>query len=140
VLYTGSETPAQKAKAEERFTTDPTCRVLIMSLRSGAGVDGLQHHAKVVVFGELDWSPKVHDQGIGRLERDGMDEAEPVLAYFLHTADGADPAILERLELKTQQAGPIVNPDAALTAATAPDPDRARTFAKAFLESAAARA
>jgi superfamily II DNA or RNA helicase len=134
VLYTGSESPAQKAKAEDRFTSDPDCRILIMSLRSGAGVDGLQHHAKVVVFGELDWSPKVHDQGIGRLERDGMDEAEPVLAYFLHTADGADPAILERLEIKTQQADPIVNPDHALTAPTVADPDRARSLARAFLD------
>ena len=133
VLYTGSETPAQKEKAEEAFTTDPACRVLIMSLRSGAGVDGLQQHARVVVFGELDWSPKVHDQGIGRLERDGMDENDPVVAYFLHTVDGADPAILERLDLKTQQSDPIVNPGAAVSAATATDPDRARALATAFL-------
>ncbi|SDH53486.1 DEAD/DEAH box helicase [Microbacterium sp. 77mftsu3.1] len=140
VMYSGSETPAQKAAAEERFASDPTCRIMVMSLRSGAGVDGLQNHARVVVFGELDWSPKVHDQGIGRLERDGMDENDPVLAYFLHTVDGSDPAVLERLDLKMQQSDPIVNPDAALTAPTAPDPDRARSLARAFLDAAAARA
>ncbi len=135
VLYTGSESPAQKEKAEEKFATDPSARVLIKSLRSGAGVDGLQEHARVAVFGELDWSPKVHDQRIGRLERDGMDENDPVVAYFLHTVDGADPAILERLDLKTQQSDTIVNPDAALVVPTAPDPDRARALATAFLES-----
>lgn len=133
VLYTGSETPAQKAKAETAFTEDPSCRILIMSLRSGAGVDGLQEVARVSVFGELDWSPKVHDQGIGRLERDGMDENDPAVAYFLYTADGADPAILERNDVKVQQADPIVNPDAVVGTMTSQDPNRARALAEAYL-------
>lgn len=42
---------------------------VIMSLRSGAGVDGLQKHSRVAVFGERDWSPQVHEQCIGRIRR-----------------------------------------------------------------------
>lgn len=60
-LYTGSETPAQKDAAVQAFVSGES-RLLIMSLRSGAGVDGLQHCCSTMVFGELDWSPGVHEQ------------------------------------------------------------------------------
>jgi len=60
-LYTGSETPAQKQAAKQRFLAGDA-RVLIMSLRSGAGLDGLQGVAHVAVFGEIDWSPEIHTQ------------------------------------------------------------------------------
>lgn len=62
VMYTGSESNLQKHNAVQEFIRSPTCKVLIMSLRSGAGVDGLQGHAHIAVFGELDWSPGVHEQ------------------------------------------------------------------------------
>lgn len=66
VLYTGTETAAQKLRAVRRFLGSEEdgerSRVLIISLRSGAGLDGLQHGCRTVVYGELDWSPKVHDQ------------------------------------------------------------------------------
>ncbi len=48
------------------------------------------------VFGELDWSPQVHEQAIGRLRRDGMAD-EPPVAYFLNSTEGSDPAIMETL-------------------------------------------
>ena len=41
---------------------DGDARVLMMSLRSGAGLDGLQEVSHTAVFGELDWSPGVHRQ------------------------------------------------------------------------------
>ncbi len=108
VMYTGTESPTQKTAAEDAFK-DGDARVLIMSLRSGAGVDGLQAAARVVVFGELDWSPQVHRQAIGRLHRDGQDK--PVLAYYLVSDEGADPPIADVLDVKTQQSEPMLNPD-----------------------------
>jgi superfamily II DNA or RNA helicase len=107
VLYTGSESPAQKHAALEQFMKGETS-VLIMSLRSGAGVDGLQHHARTVVFGELDWSPGVHDQCIGRLHRDA--QAEPVVAYFLIADSGSDPIVADVLGLKREQGELIRDP------------------------------
>lgn len=122
-LYTGSESPRQKALSAARFIGGEDLarfneedrragrlrpygpghqesRVLIMSLRSGAGLDGLQEACSVGVFGELDWSPAQHDQCIGRLDRDG--QAHRVLAYYLHAPDGSDPAVLEVLGVKRE--------------------------------------
>jgi hypothetical protein len=61
VLYTGKQSPTQKDHAREEFLKKRS-NVLIMSLRSGAGLDGLQDVCNTIVFGELDWSPGVHEQ------------------------------------------------------------------------------
>ena len=69
----------------------------------------LPRPAKVtVVFGELDWSPKVHDQVIGRLDRPG--QTKPVTAYFLHADGGSDPLVVAMLGLKASQSKGIVDP------------------------------
>lgn len=132
-LYTGSESPVQKAAAAQEFI-EGDCRVLIVSLRSGAGLDGLQRAASACVFGELDWSPGVHDQCIGRLARDGQDAT--VAAYFLVSDQGADPVMDEVLELKTQQAEPIRDPDRPILQAAPDTSDRVRRLAQSVLEPA----
>ncbi len=75
VLFTGQESVKQKDRAREAFVAGDA-RVLIMSLRSGAGLDGLQECCNVGVFGELDWSPGVHEQCLSEdtevLTRDGF--------------------------------------------------------------------
>lgn len=63
VLYTGSESPTQKQASVKAFMEGDS-RVLMMSLRAGVGLDGLQKVCSVAVFGELDWSPEVHTQCI----------------------------------------------------------------------------
>ncbi|TFC30095.1 DEAD/DEAH box helicase [Cryobacterium sp. MDB1-18-2] len=137
-LYTGTESPKQKADAEDAFCTpiDPgredNCRILIMSLRSGAGVDGLQKFARVGVFGELDWSPQVHEQAIGRLRRDGMGDDPPV-AYFLNSAEGSDPAIMEVLQVKRQQSEPMLSLDGKLFDNAVQDASRAKRLAQQVL-------
>nr|WP_255633191.1 SNF2-related protein [Demequina sp. TTPB684] len=132
VMYTGSESPAQKAAAEDAFIHGDA-RVLMMSLRSGAGVDGLQKVCSVAVFGELDWSPQIHEQGIGRFRRDGMDENNPVVAYFLTSDEGSDPPIMETLQIKRNQAEPIISPDGKLLTNATVDTDRARSLARTVL-------
>lgn len=75
VLYTGSESATAKQEAMWQFCAKKT-DLLIMSLRSGAGVDGLQNRCRTPVFGELDWSPGVHEQCLSAdteiLTRDGF--------------------------------------------------------------------
>ncbi|AYD81582.1 DNA helicase [Arthrobacter phage KBurrousTX] len=138
-MYTGSESATQKDAAAKAFTTDPECRVLLMSLRSGSGVDGLQEVSKVCVFGELDWSPQVHLQGIGRLDRDPADptvdltQVDPTVAYYLTTEDGSDPVLVETLGIKRNQSEPMLNPDGKLTPTAAPDAGRARALAMQIL-------
>lgn len=107
-FYTGTESPTQKDSARDAFVDGPS-RVLVMSLRSGAGLDGLQTASNVAVFGELDWSPGIHDQCIGRLDRDG--QTQPVVAYFLVSDHGSDPAMAETLQTKRMQSEPLLDPD-----------------------------
>jgi SNF2 family DNA or RNA helicase len=130
-MYTGSETPAEKAKAIDAFVNGPS-RVLIMSLRSGAGVDGLQHTCSAAVIGELDWSPAVHDQFIGRLARDGQES--PVVSYFLVSDEGSDPVISEVNGIKREQQDGIRNPLAADTFERLEiDPARVKRLAEHYL-------
>lgn len=108
VFFTGSESQAQKEVAKMSFVHGGA-RVLCMSLRSGAGLDGLQGSCRMVVFGELDWSPGVHEQAIGRVHRDG--QKEKVTAYFLVTDSGSDPVVADALGIKRGQIAGIKDPD-----------------------------
>ena len=107
VLYTGSESAAGKDRSVKAFT-EGDARVMMISLRSGVGLDGLQHHCQDVVFGELDWSPQVHYQIIGRLRRPG--QLGQVSAHYLHTTEGSDPVLLETLGIKRDQSRGISDP------------------------------
>ena len=118
VLYTGSESPSKKDAGVQQFMSGES-RVLIMSLRSGAGLDGLQHVTRDVVQGELDWSPEVHKQGIGRARRDGMDLNSPVFVHWLLSQSGSDPVISEMLGLKRQQVEPMMSKKGALQGVSA---------------------
>lgn len=115
VRYTGTESPTQKDAAARRFI-DGDSRVMLMSVRSGAGLNGLERVCSTVVFGEIDWSPAKHTQVIGRLNRDG--QSRNVAAFFLRSESGADPAMFTVLDVKNRIAKPIVDPDAPLVEAT----------------------
>lgn len=110
VLYTGEQSDRQKDDARKAFL-DGKAQVFIISLRSGAGLDGLQSVPNVsVVIGELDWSPQVVDQCIGRRHRDGL--AEKVFAYIPVANEGSDPVISDVLGLKAAQSHYLLTPDA----------------------------
>lgn len=128
--YTGSESPLQKQEARDRFVSGKT-KLLVMSLRSGAGVDGLQRVCSQVVIGELDWSPAIHVQCVGRVHRDG--QPDPVFAYFPISEDGSDPVIVDVLDLKRQQLEPSLDPDAPLSQAAAVDPQHVQKLAREYL-------
>lgn len=98
--YTGEETDVQKQAARAAWIAGEI-DVMIISLRSGAGLDGLQSRGSVVAVGELDWSPAVLEQLAGRLHRDG--QGRPVMVYYFVTDDGADPIMAEALGLKRKQ-------------------------------------
>ncbi len=98
--FTGRQDTTQKENVKDDFIAG-TIKVLIMNLRSGAGVDGLQHVCRIFVAGELDWSPQVHRQIIGRLHREG--QALQVLAYFVVSQFGKDPKMMEVLGAKMAQ-------------------------------------
>jgi superfamily II DNA or RNA helicase len=135
VDYTGEQTEKQKARAVEAFLGDDA-RVLMMSLRSGVGLDGLQMGCRTVVFGELDWSPQVHAQDIGRLRRPGM--TEPVEAYFCASEYGTDPAMTKLLDLKRMQNDLLLNPHAARVEPAHPTASNIELLCQSLLEQEAA--
>lgn len=128
-FFTGKESPAAKELEITRFKEGKT-KVAILSLRAGAGLDGLQHVCRTVVFGELDWSPGVHEQAIGRVYRDG--QPDPVMVYFLIADSGSDPIIADTLGVKRGQINGLRDPDAPLVEAGA-DPNHMRKLAEEFL-------
>ena len=87
VMLTGSESPTAKARNVDLFTSGQS-RVLILSVRSGIGIEGLQRVCDTVVFGELDWSPGIHEQVEGASTgRAGG----PAMSYYLTSEEGSDP-------------------------------------------------
>lgn len=103
-----------------------------MSLRSGAGLDGLQSVSRTVVFGELDWAYGVHEQAEGRVHRDG--QKDPVMAYYLTASAGSDPVVMDALGIKRGQLEGIRDPNAALVQKLQTDPDRIKRLAEAYLQ------
>ena len=130
-MYTGSETTTEKDEAKRRFIEDET-NLLIISLRAGQGLDGLQYKCKTVVFGELDYSPGVHEQNIGRVARDG--QKYPVMAYFMVSEKGSDPTIAEILGVKAQQIEGVRNFEAPLFEKLQTNPDHIKELARNFLK------
>ena len=134
VLYTGSESPVAKEAAVKAFLMEKA-DVFIISLRSGEGLNGLQERSNIIVFGELDWSPQVHEQCIGRLNRDG--QADPVTAVYLYSGGGSDPVIAGVLGIKKAQSEGIINPGDASNAPVIDqqvEVSRAAVMAKQILE------
>jgi len=96
VFFTGEETPGQKEAAAQAFIGKKT-KLLIMSLRAGAGIDGLQKACRTAVYGEMDWSPAVHEQCLssdteiltpaGFLGVDAVKEGDEVAAFDAATGE-----------------------------------------------------
>jgi SWI/SNF-related matrix-associated actin-dependent regulator 1 of chromatin subfamily A len=105
VRISGRESPRQKDEAVKAFCAGKT-NLIQLSLRSTAGLDGLQGRGTCVVFAELDWSPAVHSQCEDRLHRVGVhaDLTELLCYYLVMTrAQSYDSIILEALGLKVGQ-------------------------------------
>lgn len=128
VLFTGEQSPTQKQKALDEFKSGRS-KVLLMSNRSGAGVDGLQYVCHTVVYAELDWAPAVHEQFTGRVDRDGQEF--PVFAYYPVADSGSDPVISDVLGVKRAQLEGIRNLE---DIPQNVDPNKVRRMAEEFLK------
>lgn len=131
VMVTGQETDKQKDEALQAFQRGES-KVIIISLRSAAGLDGLQFASSTIVHGELDWSPGVHEQCDTRVFRDG--QTKPVIAYYLTCDDGSDPIISTVLRQKGEQLEGIRDPDVDFfEKMQTNDSEKVRSLAEAFL-------
>jgi SNF2 family DNA or RNA helicase len=130
VMYTGSETTAEKQQAKDQFISGES-KIMLMSLRAGQGIDGLQHVCSTVVVVELDWSPGVVEQDIGRILRDGQEH--PVTAYILVSDKGSDPTVAEKLGLKTAQIEGLRDPHHEILEELQTDAGRIKDLARNYL-------
>lgn len=136
VMYTGSESQFQKEESKKKFIEGDS-QIFIISLRSGAGLDGLQKVCNTAVFGELDWSPHVMDQVLARVDRDG--QTEHVQGFYLTVADGSDPFIMQVLNEKRSQHDGVIEgieiPVEILEDVGGATKERVKEMAKKFLQS-----
>jgi hypothetical protein len=130
VMYTGSETKAEKKRNAQAFIDGKT-DLMIISNRSGAGLDGLQYRCRDVVHGELDWSPAVLGQLRARLRRWGQDEV--VNAHYMLCDGGSDPVMVDMLAIKSSQSHGLLNPYMQPTKADN-DNERTKRLAMSVLE------
>ncbi len=130
VWYTGTESGNEKYRNAQDFI-EGRSPIIMMSLRAGQGLEGLQRACRIAVLGELDWSPGVITQFIGRLARD--DGIGNVVAYYLLAEEGSDPIMADVLGLKREQAEGVMNPDAPLMQRLEKGGDNIRMLAEAYL-------
>ena len=130
VMYTGSESPAQKEKSKQAFINGDS-KVMLISLRSGSGMDGIQKVCSNGVIGELDWSPGVYEQCIGRYLRDGQEN--PCFAYFPIAEYGSDPIVSDINSLKKVQIDGVRDPDKELVEKLQIDPYHVKKLAESYL-------
>jgi SWI/SNF-related matrix-associated actin-dependent regulator of chromatin subfamily A-like protein 1 len=96
VLVYGGLTAEIKQTAIDSFVRDQDTRIfLAQTLASGVGINGLQGVCNVCIFVELDWSPGIMDQAIGRLRRIGQHDT--VFVYYLSVRDSMDTMMDELL-------------------------------------------
>lgn len=136
--FTGKEGAKEKARAVELFGQRNGPRVLLMAIRAGAGLDGLQYLARVIIHAELDWSPVPHHQLDGRLARDG--QTDSVHSIFAVTTEGSDPIVLDTAGVKMGQIDGLLSADDADGVFEhQTDPDKLRRLAQYVLDKAGKR-
>lgn len=131
VFFTGDESPNEKEKSLKAFMSGET-KVLVMSLRSGEGLDGLQFVCNNVVYAELDFSPGIHEQNDCRIYRDG--QLLPVFSYFLLADGGSDPILSDILGVKRAQLEGVRDLKVGGDLPQEVDVDRMRKVAQAYLD------
>ncbi len=129
LFFTGRQTQSQKEKNKNAFLEGKS-NILIMSLRSDAGTDGLQYRCSTVIMGEFDWSPKIHEQCIGRVDRDGQENE--VFTFYVATKFGSDPELIDTIGLKESQSRGIIDPDSEATIYQI-DEERIKKMAEKYL-------
>ncbi|HXG09686.1 MAG TPA: DEAD/DEAH box helicase [Gemmataceae bacterium] len=97
--YHGKVPPRQRQAVLERFRSDPTKRVLLMSYGTGSVGLNLQFANYVFLFDRW-WNPAVEDQAINRAHRIG--QKEPVFVTRFITPGTIEGRIAEVLERKRQ--------------------------------------
>jgi SNF2 family DNA or RNA helicase len=106
-IFGGMNANAKQAVIE-RFETDPTADLLLLSLLAGKeGIDGLQRQCSNMLVVDEDWVPGNMDQVYGRLDRDGQQES--VSVWTLLAENTIDEKVNEALHDKRIVVGEVLD-------------------------------
>lgn len=109
----GDDIPTDRQKAVDRFQEDPSCRLIICSLKA-AGVGLTLTAASDVAFVEFGWTPGDMDQAEDRTHRIGQKDS--VTAWYLRGEEaGIDSTMLELIASKREVGERVLNADRAST-------------------------
>ena len=72
VAVYGEVSRSQQDAAIDRFVDDPSCRVILLQIRSGYGIDKLQDVCSDIIFAEMPLVPAHFSQAVARLWRVGQ--------------------------------------------------------------------
>jgi SNF2 family DNA or RNA helicase len=130
VRITGSEDQATREANKQRFTTDPSCRVMLMSQAGGLGLNLQAARALFLIdmpfsFGEL-------GQIIGRIRRAGSEFKHVVVCYFV-AENTFDEHVLGILKQKKLTIEAVFGNKGILDSVEGPD----QTFSMGLLEAIA---
>ncbi len=101
---------ADRGKVVERFNTDPACKVLLMTLKTGGVGLNLTVADTVFIF-EPWWNKAAEEQAINRLHRIG--QTAKVHSYSLIARDTIEEKILRLQEQKSQLFADLISSDSA---------------------------
>ncbi|KAK9562217.1 hypothetical protein V6Z88_003746 [Aspergillus fumigatus] len=88
--YDGSMRLADRHAVVVEFSTNPNCRLMLVSLRAGNAGLNLTAASKVIILDPF-WNPFVEEQAIGRVHRIG--QQRPVHVYRILTPDTVEDRI-----------------------------------------------
>ena len=107
---TGSTSASQRKKIVERFQSDPSCMVILMTLKVG-GVGLNLTAADTVYIVEPWWNKAAEEQAINRLHRIG--QKSTVSAFSIITVGTIEEKILQLQEQKSQLFNDLISADTA---------------------------
>jgi len=94
----GGDTDIDRAASINKFWNDPSCRVIVASLKAASVGVNLQC-ASAVAFAEFGWNPADHDQAEARVHRIGSEHSS-INAYWLYAEGTFDDEVIALINEK----------------------------------------
>lgn len=82
ITLTGDMSQNKRQAAIDRFQTDPTCRIIIVSIKAATVAISLTAAGHIFVL-ELDWAPDTIEQAIGRADRPGQENSRLLIEFVV---------------------------------------------------------